>query len=146
LTVEPGGTTLDQRYIGRQAHFVDMSARTNIVQSTEDHIEPLKPLDVELGIHNVCVVRNDLDIGIESLGYVLGNQSFGLLDVFSSEKKLSIEIAQVDRVEVEDMNLAKAGKGKVLEQFAADAACANHQNSTLCWTCLLVSTAVALTN
>jgi hypothetical protein len=46
---------------------------------------------------------------------------FRLLDVFVSEEKLAIEVAEVDCVEIDDMDFAKAGQGEVFEKFAADA-------------------------
>lgn len=39
-----------------------------------------------------------------------------------AEEKLSIEVAKVNSVEIDDVNFAKAGQNEVLEQFAADAA------------------------
>jgi len=48
-----------------------------------------------------------------------------------SEEKLAIEVAEVDRVKVDDMNLAKACKDKILEELAANAACADKENTGL---------------
>lgn len=39
-----------------------------------------------------------------------------------SEKKLSIEITEVDSIKVEDVNFPESGQDEVLEQFAANAA------------------------
>ena len=57
--------------------------------------------------------------------------SFRLLDVFVSEEELAVEVAQVDGVEIDDVDLAEAGQSEVLEQFAADAACADEQDAGL---------------
>lgn len=48
-----------------------------------------------------------------------------------AEEKLSIEIAEVDSVEIDDVDFAKAGEDEVLEQFAADAASADEQDARL---------------
>ena len=48
-----------------------------------------------------------------------------------SEEELAIEIAQVNGVEVNHMDLAEAGADEVLEEFAADASSANHQHARL---------------
>lgn len=45
-----------------------MSSSIEVVQRIEDELETAKPLQVELGIFDVCEVRNDLDIGIKDLG------------------------------------------------------------------------------
>ena len=38
------------------------------------------------------------------------NQGFGFLDMFMTEEKLTIEIAQVDRVQIHNMNFSKPRK------------------------------------
>lgn len=47
--------------------------------------------------------------------------SLRLLDVLVPEKKLPIQIAQVDRVEIDDVDLSKPGEDEILEQLASDA-------------------------
>lgn len=51
--------------------------------------------------------------------------------MFLPEEKLSVEIAQIDRIEVNDVDLAEAGEDKVLQQFTANASSTNHQDSGL---------------
>lgn len=51
--------------------------------------------------------------------------------MFETEEKLAIQIAQVNGIEVDDMDFAKAGKEEVLEQLAADATSAHEQHSRL---------------
>jgi hypothetical protein len=58
-------------------------------------------------------------------------QCFGLLDVLIAEQELAIEVAEIDGVEVYDVNLAEAGENEVLEEFAADAASSYHQDARL---------------
>lgn len=59
------------------------------------------------------------------------HQGLGFLNVFMAEEKLSIEIAEVNGVEIDDVNLAKAGQNQVLEQFAADATGADEKDARL---------------
>lgn len=47
------------------------------------------------------------------------------------EEELSVEIREVDRVEVDDVDFAKAGEGEVLEEFASDATSSNHEHAGL---------------
>ncbi len=48
-----------------------------------------------------------------------------------AEEKLPVEIAEVDRIEVDNVDLAKAGENEVLEEFASDAASADHEHARL---------------
>lgn len=59
------------------------------------------------------------------------HQSFGLLDVFLSEQKLPVQVAQINGVKIDDVNLSKAGQDQILEQLASDATSANEENSCL---------------
>ena len=51
--------------------------------------------------------------------------------MFMSEEKLAVEVAEVDCVKIDNVDFAEAGQGKVLEEFAADAACADKQDAGL---------------
>lgn len=57
------------------------------------------------------------------------HQSFGLLNVFVAEKELSVQIAQIDRIQIDDMDLPEAGQEEVLEQLAANTAGAHEKNA-----------------
>lgn len=59
------------------------------------------------------------------------HQGLGFFDMLIAEEKLAIQIAQVNRIKVDDVDFAKAGKQEVLEQFAADATSAHEQYSRL---------------
>lgn len=48
-----------------------------------------------------------------------------------TEEELAVEVGQVDSVQIHDMYFAKAAEDQVLEQFAADAAGADHEYSSL---------------
>lgn len=48
-----------------------------------------------------------------------------------SEEELTVEIAEIDCVEIDDVNFTKARQGKVLEQFAANAAGADEKDARL---------------
>jgi len=51
--------------------------------------------------------------------------------VLVPKEKLAIEIAKVDSVEIDDVDLAEAGQHKVLEEFASDPASSNHKYTRL---------------
>ena len=71
LPIESCRSTLNQGYIRRQAHFVDMPSRIEVVKGIEDECKALEPLYVELRIFDVCMVRLQLDVGIEFGGALL---------------------------------------------------------------------------
>lgn len=48
-----------------------------------------------------------------------------------SEEELSVEVGQVNRVEVNDVNLAEAVKDQVFQQLASDTSSAHHEDSRL---------------
>lgn len=91
------------------------------------------------------MVRFDLDVGIELERRVFGNLSYvsacrcfhlklpyqclGLLYVLIAKQELSVEVAEIDRVQVGNVDFAEAGQDEVLEQFASDAASAHHENA-----------------
>lgn len=153
LTVEARGATLDQRYICRQAHLIHMSPRIQVIQRVENENETFEPFHVELRIFDVRMMRFDLDVWVELAGRLLRDllrasrqrcpsmqpimprpstyKRLRLLNVFVPEEELAVEVAQVDRVQVDDVDLPEAGEDEVLQKFAAYTAGAYHQNAPL---------------
>ena len=43
------------------------------------------------------------------------NQRFRLLDMFVSKEELTIQVAQIDSVKINDVNFAEAGEDEVLQ-------------------------------
>ena len=133
LPVETSGTALNQRDVSGQAHLVDMPSGIQVIQSVEDYCELLEPGNVELGVLDICMVSLQLHFGIELVRRVLcylyptcqrpysishackTNQSLRFLDVLMSEQELSIEVAEVDRIEVYYVDFAKACEDEILE-------------------------------
>lgn len=131
LPIEARGPTFYQRHVGSQTHLIDMPSRLHIVQRIENNIETAKPVHIELCLLDVRMMCLDLDARIELLRSFFGHQCLGLLDVFVTEKELSVQVAQVNGVEVDDVNFAESKENEVLEELAADAAGAHHQYSRL---------------
>mgnify|MGYP007054560320 FL=1 len=48
-----------------------------------------------------------------------------------SEEELTVQIAQIDRVQVDDVDFAESGEKEVLQQLAADSAGAYEQHTRL---------------
>jgi len=56
-------------------------------------------------------------------------QRLGLFDVFVAEEELTVEVAEIDSVQIHDMNLSKACQDEVLQKLASNPASADHQNA-----------------
>ena len=56
LAIEARRSTLDQRYVSRKAHFVNMAAGIEVIERIEDDGESFEPVNVELGVFDVGVV------------------------------------------------------------------------------------------
>ena len=51
--------------------------------------------------------------------------------MLAPKQKLPVQVAEVDGVQVDNVNLPEASQNEVLEEFATDAASADHQNASL---------------
>lgn len=85
-----------------------MSTRIDIVQRIEHNLESREPLDVVLLILDIGMMRDQLCSRIKLLSHFFRNQRFRFLDVFVSEEKLAIEIAEIYRIEIDNVYFAKA--------------------------------------
>ena len=56
---------------------------------------------------------------------------FALLDIFLPEEELPVQIANVDGVHVDDMDVLEPGQGKVREDLATQSTSTNHKNLAL---------------
>ena len=73
LSVETRRAALDQGYIRRQAHFVDMTSRLQVVKRIEYDRKAFKPANVELWVLDIGMMRFDLDPGVELSGGLFRN-------------------------------------------------------------------------
>ena len=48
-----------------------------------------------------------------------------------TEEELSIQITEVDGIQIDDVNFAEAGEDKVLQKFTANSSGADHQDARL---------------
>ena len=73
LSLKASCPALDQGHIGRQAHLVDVSPRLQIIQRIEHNIKTLKPIDVELGVFDIGMMRFERHVGVELCGRLFGD-------------------------------------------------------------------------
>jgi len=65
MPAEACGTTVYHRHVGRNAHFVDVSACIYIVKCIEDDVKALEKVNIELRIFDVREVGFDVDVRVE---------------------------------------------------------------------------------
>lgn len=51
--------------------------------------------------------------------------------MFLSEQELTVQVGQVNRIEIDDVNFAKACQNEIFQQFASDTASADHEHTRL---------------
>ena len=73
MSVETRRAALDQGYIRRQAHFVDMTSRLQVVKRIEYDREAFEPANVELWVLDIGMMRFNLDVGVKLSGGLLRN-------------------------------------------------------------------------
>lgn len=73
MPVEACGATVHHGHVSRNTHFVDMSARIDIVKRVEDDIEALEKVDVESRVFDVRVIGFDVNIRVEFASRLLCN-------------------------------------------------------------------------
>jgi hypothetical protein len=129
LAIEAGSATLDQGDVCGKAHTIDVTAGIEVVEGVENDDKLAEPVDIELGVLDVCVMCLDLDVWVELGSGLAGDQSFGLLDVGMAEEELAVEVGQIDCVEIDQVDLAEASADEVLEEFAANATGANDEDA-----------------
>lgn len=59
------------------------------------------------------------------------HQSLGLLDMLLTKEELTVEVAEVDCVQINDVDLAEAGEDKILQKLAANSSSTDHQSARL---------------
>jgi len=85
-----------------------MSPGINVVKRIEHNLEAREPLDAVLLVFDVSVVRDQFCPGVEFLSHLFRDLCLGLLDMLMSEEELTIEIAEIYRVKIDDVDFAKA--------------------------------------
>jgi hypothetical protein len=65
LSIESSCTALNERDVCGEAHFVDMSARFQVIQGIEYKCEFSEPIHVELRLLDVRMIWDDFRVGIK---------------------------------------------------------------------------------
>lgn len=103
---------------------------TQIIQRAQNQIKPLHPLYIILLLLDIAMPRMDRNAldgihirfpslrarsRVEMLCKRRRDKRFTFLDVGLSEEELSVQVGQVDRVEVDDLDVSKADEDEVFK-------------------------------
>ena len=116
--------------------MVDVLASVDIVQGVDHNVELLHELEPKPFFLNLAQECLNLDRWVLLLDLLLESRGLRHVDVLSSEQKLAIQVADVDGVQVDDLDVSEPSETEGLDQFAADAACSDNEdlggNNFLC--------------
>lgn len=85
-----------------------MTARVEVVECTEDHVELGEPGDVVMSLLDVGLVGCYKRIWVERARCFFGYDRFATLDVPRLKEELAVEIREINRVEVDDVHVCEA--------------------------------------
>ena len=99
-----------------------MAPGPHVVEGVGDDRESLHVLDAELvPVLDVSVVRDHLDVWVEPKHTAARDEGLGLAHVVLAEEELAVEVADVDGIQVDDLEVAEPAEDEVLEELAPDA-------------------------
>lgn len=114
LSIKSRRTTFDEGRLGSDAHAIHPSSSVEIVQSVQDDVKAAEELPAKASFLDVGMIRLDADRRIERRGNTSGNETLGFLDVGFVEEELSVEVGQVDGIQVDDLYSCYAHQAEVL--------------------------------
>mmetsp|Transcript_8793 Transcript_8793/g.18943 ORF Transcript_8793/g.18943 Transcript_8793/m.18943 type:complete len:226 (-) Transcript_8793:63-740(-) len=137
---------------GGETEPIDATTRRDVVEGVEDEGEGLDVGDVEFGIvADVAVVGGVLRLVIAVVIVIViaplavifhrrrdhpqrrlaRHHTLGHADVMTPKQELSIQIAHIDGIQIDDFDVAKAAQGEVFEELASDAAGSDEEDATI---------------
>lgn len=108
-------------------HAVYPSTRNDRIQTADNDVE--LPIEAVVLILDTTEVRGNVNAGQPAVDVVGGHFGLRFADILVSKQELSIQVGQVNRVHVDHVDLIEAHQRQFGQQFAAQAAAADHQNS-----------------
>ena len=111
----------------QNAGIVDEVTRLKVVGAVRDHVEVLEDLHrVRAGEHGIEL--DDLEVRVQVLQFLLSGVDLEHADGRGGVDDLPLQIARIDHVEVHQTDGAHAGRGEVVRQRRAEAACPDAQD------------------
>lgn len=113
-----------------------MCRYTEIIEGINDEVESAEEGDgKELGIFNVGPVWANVQRTIR--GHVRdgfsGDTGLTLANVVAAEEELSVQVTQLDDVQVDDFNAAEAAEHQIFKHLTSNATGPHHEDSNRGW-------------
>ena len=118
------GAGFNEGRVGGQGQAIDATAGHDVVERVQNEIKPLDVLHVELAVvADVAVVRRV--VGAAGDGqfrrHLARHDALGLSNVVTAKEELTIQIGDVNGVEIDHFNVTKPGEREIFQQLAANA-------------------------
>src|SRR5262249_60822956 len=112
LAVEAKDAAVHVRLLEQHAHIVDEVARREVVGAVDDYV--VGPTEIHrVGTCDPRLIEIELHLRVDGAAAFLGGLQLGPADVGRSVQDLSLEIAEIDDVEIDKPDAANAGGGEV---------------------------------
>ena len=116
-------------------HGVDPASGLHVVKSSNDDLELTEEVFIKL-LHEISMGRDDHTFN--SLHYESsGDMGLVRTHVSFAEQELSVQVGDIDLIQINHVNVLDAREGQVLKNLATEATSTNDKNS-----CIRVSEAV----
>jgi len=119
---------IDQGLAQVEAYLVDVFSCLFIVQGVDNEVELLEELVAKSLFLNFAEVGLDLDRRILPFNLVFQSQRFWLVDMFSSKEELSVEVADINGVQINNGDPSESGERETLDELTANTASADYQD------------------
>ena len=107
--------------VHQHAEVIDEVARREVVRAVDEDVKLLGDFHGVLGV-DVFGDLDDLRVRVDLTDGVLGGVDFGAADVIVSVQELSVQVGDIDVIEINDADLADTGGGKVHGEGGAEPA------------------------
>lgn len=102
------GSRIDEGLAKIKTHLVHMLSGLLVVECIDDKVKFAEKRETEALLLDLAQVSLHAQFGILFLDLFFEHRRLGLVNVLSSEQKLSVEIADIDRVEVNNLHFEEA--------------------------------------
>jgi hypothetical protein len=119
-----------QRLAGKEAGIVDEELRREVIHAVEHHIVVADNLQ-GIACRQTLFIHHDVHVGIERLDLLLAGQDLGTADIRRVMDDLTLEIAQVHDIAIDEPDRADSGGCQVQGCRRTKASGADHEHLRL---------------
>ena len=120
-------TCINERLAKVEADLIDVLPCFLVVEGVDNQVKVLEELVAKPVLLDLAQIRFNFDVGVLLLNLLLEGKGLGLVHVFPPEQELSVQVADVDGVEVDDRDLREPREREALDQLTSDATGSNNK-------------------